>query len=200
VVLRARERATSALAQALVVYHRPEQRFCPAYAIGYGGEVEAICDEALHANHVGLTRVQREAFLSGAWPDQLPAEVVALWRARWPGVPSPAHLYPGTSPNDATIGVELVPLLLDGHDSLPPAAPGRRYTAAQHDALAALCRDVGERHGWPAGWELTGRLAGHEDLNPLDRTTRHPPAGWDPGGLRPEPWIDWGRIRAAIGA
>lgn len=164
------------------------------YVVGFGGEVGQVADEHEDASHVGFPPDDRRAFLAGTWPTLIPGgygdAVAARWRARWPGVGGPAHLFPGASPNAAYCGAEL----LVWQEGCPgaPRAPGEKYTAAQYDALARLARDVARRWGWPAAWWQTGRLAAHEDLNPLSRTSLG--QGWDPGVMRDDPWFAWGHL------
>lgn len=75
-------------------------------------------------------------------------------------------------------------------------APGLRFTTAQHNAVAALGKDLAARHGWPADWHKTGRLVGHEDVDPLNRSDKI--GGWDPGWLRSRPYFDFAYVRQLI--
>lgn len=185
---KALESGTDPLQAAIEYYLRPDSNWSQ-YVCGYGGELVQLSDEHVRASHVGFA-TERAAYLSGAWTAKLPRALVTRWRARWPQHKSPAHLFPGPSVNDAYAGLELVPIV-KGCGAKPLSA-GLKYTAAQHDAVAALARDMASRWRWPAGWWLTGRLCGHEDVNPI---TRHTGAGgWDPGQLRAKPWIDWDYI------
>lgn len=179
--------------QAALDYYRSSPYFAH-YVVGYQGEIGQVADEHEKASHVEYSQEARGAFLDGSWALALPAAFVAAWRARWGHrYGSPAHLFPGPSVNNVTVGAELLPW----QPGCPgvPAKPGLRYTGAQHIAAARLAQDIANRWGFPPGWSLTGRLAGHEDLNPLERVTKSG-QGWDPGGIRPgaSPWIDWGMI------
>lgn len=156
------------------------------YVVGWSGQIIQIADERERMAHVGIA-AQRQLYLSGEWVKHLPAALVARWRARWPGVKSPAHLFPGRSANDAYVGIEMLPLV-PGTDYVPL---GDRlwYTAMQHESVRGLVRDIAGR--W--GFELAGgRLVGHEDVNPITRHNRG--GGWDPGALRESPRFDWSWI------
>ena len=183
--------------EVMAVYGNPAN-YCPAYVVDLDGAILQIADESGHANHVGFDAGDRQTFLSGAWEDRLSADFVARWKARWPVFRSPAHLFPGTSPNDVYLGVELV-VWLPGCPGEPPA-PGENHTAAQYAALGALCADVAHRKWLPDDWAKPGspRLVTHEDLNPLERTNSG--GGWDPGVLRAGPTFDWGKLLTALAA
>lgn len=108
------------------------------------------------------------------------------------------ELLPGTrTVNSCYVRVECVPCVFHSDDGLvtgdgvEPMRPGLRFTRAQHDTVAALAVDVARRNGWPEGktWWRTSRLVGHEDLTPISRHDRN--GGWDPGGLRDDPYFDW---------
>lgn len=157
---------------ALNIYGRSPNPF-PHYVIGGGGELVQICAESQRAWHAGVEADDRAAYLDGTWEQRVSPTALALWKAKWPGVKSPSHLYPTVSPNDCTLGVELVPLLV--RDS----ATKTLYTPAQYSTLAKLLADIAERHQI----KLKGnRLLGHEDIEPLRRWSS--PGGWDPGALR----------------
>ena len=174
------------------------ERYYAHYVGGYTGRLAQIADEHRRTYHVGLTAEQRQLYLSGAWADRVDPEIVRLWRARWPHVASPSHLYPGPSVNEVYVGIELPPV----HRGVPAMAPGLIYTREQHDLVADLAFDIARRWGWPVGWQRSGRLVGHEDVGPLDRSLppkgARPAGGWDPGGMRWEPWLDWSHILEAI--
>ena len=195
------ERAVSAGADPLTFaaeyYLKPDSYFAH-YVVGYDGEVVQVCDDTQKALHVGFQPADRALFLDGGWVDKLPPEVVSAWRAHWPGLVSPAHAFPGPSPNAVYVGIELIPIV-DGCGAAPAHwLPAAKFTAEQHEAVVDLCVDIGRRHTLPTSWAMTARLTTHEDLNPLQRTTRKPPAGWDPGWLRPEPWFDLGWVRLQL--
>ena len=181
---------------AALAYYRTSPYFAH-YVIGHLGETAQVAGENQRASHVGWSQEARHAFLSGSWMDSLPKSYCDAWHARWPAYVSPAHLFPGESVNNVTVGIELLPW----QPGCPgrPAGDGQRYTLAQHLAVARLAADTATRWGFPAGWSRTGRLAGHEDLNPLERVTKSG-LGWDPGIVRPggQPWIDWGLILANL--
>jgi N-acetyl-anhydromuramyl-L-alanine amidase AmpD len=171
---------------ALGYYLRPESYFAH-YLIDFDGTIGQIADEHERAPHIGLTAADRDAYLSGRWKKKLPKAFVSAWTARWPQYRSPSHLYPGRSPNNAYVGMEL--LVWQEGCAGEPRTPGAKYTTTQHDAAAALAADVARRWALPAGWPSSGRLACHEDISPLTRTSKG--QGWDPGVLRAAPWFDW---------
>jgi hypothetical protein len=171
-------------------YGRPESNW-PTYVIGYDGRIAQITDEEQVTHHAGVDKAERRAFLSGAW--RRDCERHKLWDAFWNprGVLNPTDLYhlsEGAGVNDAFIGVEILPLV--------PTPKGLRYTEAQHEAFASLACDIVARHAIfdedPARVVL-----GHEDVNPLTRFNGG--GGWDPGGLRTQPWFDWPRVMRRLG-
>jgi len=174
------------LEYAIAYYLRPDSYFAH-YVVGFDGTIAQIADEHEHAMHIGLPAVDRQAYLLGTWKKKLPTKYVAAWTARWPQYKSPSHLYPGKSPNAAYVGIELLPWQAGCPGT--PHGPALRYTTEQHDATAALVRDVATRWEFPDGWERTGRLACHEDISPLTRTNKV--GGWDPGVVRAPTWFDW---------
>jgi hypothetical protein len=148
------------------------------YVVAGDGRVLQVCDERQVAPHIG--RIvdgvdRRKQYLGGAWRTLLPPGVVELWRKAWPSYPTPYHLFPGPSPNEAYVGVEMLPI--------HPAPKGIRFTGAQYIAVAHLCAEIAARQNLPAGWQETSRLVGHEDVGLLDRSDGV--GGWDPGALRP---------------
>lgn len=169
------------------------------YCIGFNGEIAQVADEHENAQHVGFPPSERAAFLDGTWADLLPGlpgrQVVKRWRQRWPSVKSPAHLFPGSSPNQVYVGVEL--LVWQAGCAGMPIDSGGLYTLAQYRALADLAHDIGRRWEFPAGWYRTGRLCTHEDLNPLQRSAQG--QCWDPGVMRDRPWFNWDRLASALG-
>jgi hypothetical protein len=146
--------------------------------------------------HAGVSEAQRLLFLHepierwGLLPPGL-----EWWRKRWPGVKSPQHLYPTSSPNLAYLGVEMVPCgVIKGGQFVPlwgkPAHPGARFTLAQYVAAAELTLELDARYDLldlqtisytgPSSlgtYPLGARVCGHEDVNPVTRP------GWDPGSL-----------------
>lgn len=169
-------------------YTSPDVPYFAHYVIGFDGRVAQIADEHEDAQHVGFAPEQRAAFLDGSWTSRLPPSYVAAWRERWPSYHSPAHLFPGPSPNNVFVGFEMV--CWQTGCAGAPRAPGMLYTEAQHAAAAALSADIAARWGFATGaWFSTGRMACHEDLNPLDRTSGG--QGWDPGITRSAPYFDW---------
>lgn len=186
IVTKALGKNTDPLIYAVEYYTRPDSYFAH-YVVGFDGTLAQIADEHEKALHVGFLANEREAFLSGRWTNQLPQSFIMAWKKRWPNAKSPAHLFPGPSPNNVFVGVEL--LVWQEGCTNKPLRPGLKYTAAQHETLAALCVDVAKRWQLPANWYMTSRLACHEDLNPLNRTANG--QGWDPGVIRLQPHFDW---------
>lgn len=179
---------------------------------GLDGDLLQLADEKEQANGVGVradqpdtnqwTSVKRGR---GAWERDLPAELVARWRRRWPGWSNPLDLLPGTSSANAPyVHLELIPCVFHHGGKLytaaPPLAPGLRFNRAQHHAVASLAVDLAQRKSWSeleaVPWWRTPRLLGHEDLTPLSRHDRA--GGWDPGALREEPYFDWPYVYAEI--
>lgn len=184
---------------AVAYYLRPDAYFAH-YLVGFDGTIAQIADEHERAPHIGLPAADRAAYLGGTWKARVPKSFLTRWTkrwtARWPQYKSPSHLYPGSSPNNAYVGVEM--LLWQKGCAGTPHAPGLKYTTAQHDVIAALAADVADRWAFPAGWQATGRLACHEDVSPLSRTTAS--GGWDPGVVRAAPWFDWAYVMEEIAA
>ena len=186
----AKRHGVSPLEKAVAFYVDPDN-YSAHYVIGYGGEIVQISPEDSKAMHIGFPAGQRVAFLNGSWEDEVSPATVAAWHARWPGYKCPASLFPGPSPNAAYVGIEMIPI-----DGEKPFFEGALYTEEQHYAVIALARDIAARNVLPVGWERAGRLVGHEDVNPISRHTKS--GGWDPGGLRTKPWLDWDYIRKGI--
>lgn len=188
------------------VYENPDN-YCAHYVVGWDGTIWQVMDENLRAQHIGFPANDREAFLDGSWEQHLAGEgkskVAALWKARWTNFKSPAHLFPGPSPNQVYVGIEMIPLT--GGDSQP--APlmsnniARKYTDAQHQSVGRLIADIAARWGLPLGEVCDpgkGRLVAHEDVNPVERSDAG--GGWDPGALRDVPRFDWDYLRQQVQA
>jgi N-acetyl-anhydromuramyl-L-alanine amidase AmpD len=160
----------------------------PHYVIDPFGQYEQYAPPEVIRYHAGIEAEQRRSFLDGHWledKNRIPADVVAWWQRRWPGIKSPAHLYPSKSPNKDYVGIELIPagryVKVPGihktqwrfeHGS-KPGFDKQRFSLEQYFSLAKLCLQLSEENGL----DLTkpGVLVGHEDLNPYTRP------GWDPG-------------------
>ena len=167
-----------------------------------GGDLLQVANEREQANGVGVGE-QRRSIDQGRFEKDLPARVVAQWRARWPGVEHPLRLLPGTkTANSCYVHVECVPCVFHhGKKLITEATPmrtGLRFTQAQHEAVALLACDIARRNGWPMHerWWRSARLVGHEDLTPYNRHDKV--GGWDPGGMRAAPYFDWDFVYAMI--
>jgi hypothetical protein len=176
-----------------------------------GGDLLQVANEREQAAGVGVTnpknpsKDQRRSIELGRFESDLPPILVQLWRRRWPGRDHSLSLLPGTkTANACYVHVECVPCVYHYRGKLITAAgaeplrPGLRFTAAQHDAVAALACDLARRNGWPPNeqWWRTPRLLGHEDLTPISRHDRL--GGWDPGWLREKPYFDFDAVYQAI--
>lgn len=164
----------------------------PTYVMDHDGTLYQLADESTKTNHAGGD--DREKYLDGTWINHCSKPAVAYWHAHWaPKFSNPQQLYPSKSANTDYIGVEMIPC---GDGFGQPMAPGLRFTKAQHDAAIRLALDVGKRNGFPAGWERTSRLVGHEDVQPIERHDKL--GGWDPGWLREKPYFDFNYLRAGV--
>lgn len=173
----------------------------PAYVCDHGGLLYQVAPDEAYMNHAGGPH--RDQYLDGTWihgvskeGHRISDQAVAEWRKRWPNRRNPYSLFPSTSPNADYVGLEMIPIG-DGFGG-EPMRPGLRFTLAQHEAAIALGRDLGNRHGWPAGWAMGSRLVGHEDVDPIERSDAH--GGWDPGAMRPDPFFDFDYVRHGIAA
>lgn len=167
-----------------------------------GGDLLQVANEREQANGVGVGD-QRRSIDQGRFKKDLPAAVLAQWRARWPRVEHPLRLLPGTrTANSCYVHVECVPCVFQHNKRLvtdaTPMRPGLRFTQAQHEAVALLVCDIARRNGWPLQekWWRTPRLLGHEDLTPYNRHDKV--GGWDPGGMRATPYFDWDFVYTMI--
>ena len=173
-------------------YYR--QRGSCHYLVTRAGSCYQILPETVRGAHAGGSSIQaaerrRKLCLSGKWEKECHAKGVELWKARWPGYKSPQHLFPGKSPNDSYIGIEL-------QAPEKPPKSGSWFTEEQMHRLADITIDISIRRKYPEGWHLSPRLAGHEDVDPLERWDAR--GGWDPGGLRDVFRFDWASLIAAI--
>jgi len=177
------------------------------YVIGYrgvDGDLIQVANEQERAGGVG-TKKTRDAIKAGDWTKGLPKPYVQAWRDRWDSIAdNPIELFPGRNANNVYVHCEMPPCVFyDGSRRVVADEPfrgqksGLRFTEAQHDAVIYLACDLARRYHWPdGGWWRTGRLVGHEDLAPHDRT--HKWGGWDPGWLRNKPYFDFGYVLSEI--
>lgn len=169
----------------------------PTYVIGYDGTIVAVAaDENIRTAHIGVEGHEMTPLQAGTWRQLVSPATVRYWERRWGAGKNPLSvdgtttrsLIPSNSPNDATIGIEMIPVTGDVKTFwAQPMRPGLRFTRAQHDAARRLVADIAARYRWPAGWQRT-RVFGHEDLNPIRRHDAG--GGWDPGRLREKPYVD----------
>lgn len=182
----------------------------PNYLITADAQVYLLVEPDQVAYHCGMRDWQRNAYLDGSWVQPHLSKSVAqrtvasYWPKRWPGVKSPCHLYPGRYPNEAYIGVEMIPCgTYDGGiwefnwklgvQELrlgPPVVTKSRFSIGQYDALAELLKELASRFN--IDYTRNGRLVGHEDINPLTRP------GWDPGAYPNWRTFSWEAVRARL--
>ena len=165
----------------------------PHYVIDYDGSIHQVAPDDVETAHCGAPNV-REHYHDGSWVHLVSPGALASWRLHWPGHRHPYDLFPSPTPNWDYVGVEMVPIG-EGFGG-DPMERGLRFTRAQHDAAIALGRDVAARNGFPAGWALSGRLVGHEDVDPISRHDAI--GGWDPGFLRDRPYFDFAYVRGEL--
>jgi hypothetical protein len=183
------------------------------YVNGWGGsgagDLVQVANEREQAAGVSVSnpkdprKDQRRSIELGNFAKDLSQDLVARWRARWPGYEHSLKLLPGTrTANSCYVHVECVPCVFYYERKLftaaAPLRPGLRFTKAQHDTIAILACEIARRNGWPLDerWWRSPRLVGHEDLTPLTRHDRS--GGWDPGFLRPQPYFDWDYVYSQI--
>ncbi len=164
----------------------------PSYVCDHDGSLYQLAPEEVLTNHCGGGN--REFYRDGTWTKKANPAAVAKWCAQWgPKYDDPYDLFPAKSPNVNFVGVEMIPV---GDGFGEAMAPGLRFTKHQHDTIVDLARDIGGRHGWPAGWWRTSRFLGHEDVDILNRMDKG--GGWDPGFLRSVPYFDFTYVRNHI--
>ncbi len=186
VVEGAERKRISPLQYARQIYSDPDAYYAH-YVVGWDGSIIQIADENVRAPHIGLSGDERDAFLDGGWEDKVSSTTYNLWRARWPTFKSPSHLYPGTSPNNVFVGIELIPTVQ------------RLYTDDQYASAGHICSDVAIRWGLPFIELLDprkARIVGHEDVNPIRRHDAG--GGWDPGAMRLIPRFSYEHLREQI--
>lgn len=165
----------------------------PAYVIDHDGTTYQIAPDNILTAHCGGK--DRPEYISGTWINKVAPAALAAWHAQWGRrYKHPYQLFPSKNPNNEFVGAEMIPVG-DGFGG-EPMAKGLRFTKAQHDAAIDLARDLAARHQWPAGWQKTPRLVGHEDVQLLERMDKG--GGWDPGSLRARPYFDFSYVRHGI--
>lgn len=164
----------------------------PTYVMDHDGTIYQIAPEEILTNHCGGGN--RVFYRDATWIKKAHPAAVAKWNAQWgPKYDDPYDLFPAKSPNVNFVGLEMIPV---GDGFGEAMRPGLRFSKHQHDAVVDLARDIGGRHGWPAGWWRTSRLLGHEDVDILNRMDKG--GGWDPGFLRAQPYFDFKYVRDSI--
>lgn len=164
----------------------------PTYVINHDGQIYQIAPDEVMTAHAGSGN--RPFYLDGSWITKCSVAASGYWRKAWPGKAHPYALFPSKSPNVDYVGVEMIPIG-DGFGGAP-MRPGLRFTEAQHGAAITLGKNLAQRFGFPEGWANTGRLVGHEDVDPIERHDTR--GGWDPGFLRAAPYFDLAYVRAGI--
>ncbi|HEY5747698.1 MAG TPA: hypothetical protein VIU12_16600 [Chryseolinea sp.] len=168
-----------------------------------GGDLVQVANEDKLAWGVGFGD-QLKSIKANRFEADLPAILVKLWKARWPAYKDPVGLAPVTNVNLCYAHMECLPVVYYVNNKTiidnqhPPMRKGLRFTKAQHDSIAVVAYDIAVRNNWPMDtkWWRTPRFLGHEDLTPINRKDSN--GGWDPGGLRVQPYIDWEYIYSQI--
>lgn len=186
--------------QFTVDYYRSKHG--PTYVIDWDGGLYATTpDESIRTTNVWIKPAEAQAFVDGSWTRQMSAKALEQWRRRWPNAQSPLDIRPkGVHQGESYIAVEMIPIRVGSkyYGGQKAAYPGAYFTKAQHETAAALAIDVAKRYKFPAGWERTSRLVGHEDLNPL---RRHTSTGmWDPGWSNTPPHFSLAYLQEQIAA
>jgi len=181
IVLKALKRDEDPLAYA-AAYYRGRRAYASHYLVGHdftrADAIVGTVPENLVAYHAGVGRKLAAMYRQGlgVWdtarkgPDGLstgpePLGRYSDWRERWPGLDGPHGLIKlRAGVNAQTVGV----------DFLAPE-PGERHSDLQIRWVAALVRDVLERHGVPLA---KGAVLRHADIDPINRTSKR--GGWDP--------------------
>jgi hypothetical protein len=136
----------------------------PEVVIGQCGSIVRVSSPDLCPWHVGSTR--SEAYRRAGWDVK---KACSWWKARWPGLESPADLCDGLlwnagSVNEVTRGVEVV-----------PPEDGGAWSEACQRSLARLLRAW---RGWDQVELSPTTVLTHSDVHPLLRTRQGLP--WDP--------------------
>ncbi len=97
------------------------------------------------------------------------------FKTRWGATAGPLNYQTSHKPNDYAIAIEIL-----SFGAATPSATA--YTPAMYASLTQLVTDICQRHRIP---RQKGRVAGHEDVNPVQRY------GWDPNQ-----GFDWSKVWA----
>lgn len=183
IVTRAKKKGVLPVDLALKWYRR---KGSVHFLIDYDGTVYQMLDANRQGAHVGISKKERNAYLNGAWANEVPTNALLLWLQKWPKKKSPQHLYPSKSPNQCYVGVELLPM--------QGSRGGMWFTDEQCTAVKELYNQLAAMYGWPLNPRKlpNTRLLGHEDIDAFGRWQKS--GGWDPGALRKFPRFSWDRI------
>lgn len=184
-----------------VAFYADPENYAPHYLIAHDGTIFQIANEKERMPHVGTKgpkgENRRKQYLSGEWETVVSTVALDRWQYAWrsshtsKNYASPFHLFPGSSVNNVTMGIENIPTT---GTSAEPMRSGLRFTREQHLANIRLCVDIAIRNKFPKGWARSPRLLGHEDVGLIDRHDKG--GGWDPGWLREKPYFDFEYVRA----
>ena len=161
-----------------------------------GGDLLQVANEREQANGVGVGD-QRRSIDQGRFEKDLPAAVVAQWRARWPGVEHPLRLLPGTrTANSCYVHVECVPCVFHHSKRLVTDADADAAGAALHPGAARGGRAARLRHCPAQRLAAAGDVVAH----PQAARARGPDAVQPPRqGGRLGPRRDAGRAVLRLG-
>ena len=171
----------------------------PTYVVDHDGSVYQLADEDIVTHHCGSNL--RAKFLDGSWVNLCDPKTVSLWFTKWtPRFKNPQCLFPSKSPNTDYVGVEMIPC---GSGFGTPMDDGLKFSQKQHEAAKALVAAIATRHNLPHNFNdpmVSGRLVGHEDLQPISSKKSgygrsDAGGGWDPGSLRDKPYFDFNFVR-----
>lgn len=164
----------------------------PHFAIDpFGGVVQYRSAKHV-AHHCRMRDSERRPLLDGHWRNdrnRIEKYLVEYWDDKFPNFSTrgPAHLYPSRYPNTDYIGIEMMPCghRLKGkwtnHWGTQPNSR-LRHSQESYITLCALIAHLCKKWSIPLNFR-SGRIVGHEDINPYTRP------GWDPGA--PNGNFDW---------
>lgn len=169
--------------RAVQIYTRQGAPFAH-YVIGGEGRIVQVAPDDSVAWHAGITRAQRALYKSGKWKRKVGKRIAQCWQETFPEAENPLDLVEDQDPNEVYVSIELVP------------QRDATFTETQYFKLRDLILDIWNRFEELPRWQdwlgnphmlfwdkmrRQGRLVGHEDVEPLERTNIR--GGWDPGFL-----------------